>query len=320
MSLPLKLGFVMDPISRIILDKDTTFVLMLEAQARGHQNFYMELKELYVRDGIPYGDMAPVTVKRAREFYSLADRETRPLADLDVVMMRKDPPFTLDYIFSTYVLSLIPPNTFVMNDPKGLREANEKMYILNFPQAIPPTIVTKSIARAKAFLDEVGGEMILKPLFGAGGYSVFYTHNDDKNINALLELMTEEEGQFIMAQKYLPEIREGDKRIILLDGQPLGATLRVPKPDELRGNIHVGGECHKAELTERDLFLCQSIAPRLRQDGLYLVGLDVIGDYITEINVTSPTGIQEIDRLNNSCLEARVIDFVEEKVAETRCG
>jgi len=236
--------------------------------------------------------------------------------------MRKDPPFTLDYIFSTYVLSLIPPTTFVMNDPKGLREANEKMYILNFPQAIPPTIVTKRVARAKTFLDEVGGEMILKPLFGCGGYSVFYTHKDDKNLNALLELMTEAEREFIMAQKYLPEIRTGDKRIILLDGQPLGATLRVPKADELRGNIHVGGECHKAELTERDLFLCRSIAARLRQDGLYLVGLDVIGDYITEINVTSPTGVQEINRLDNACLEAKVIDFVEQKVAEVRtvCG
>lgn len=316
----LKLGFVMDPISQIILDKDTTFVLLLEAEKRGHLNFYMELKDLYVRDGIPLADMAQVKVKRARDFYSLGERSTRPLAELDAVLMRKDPPFTLDYIFATYMLSLIPPKTFVINDPKGLREANEKMYILNFPQAIPPTIVTKSIARAKSFLDEVGGEMILKPLFGCGGYSVFYTYRDDKNLNALLELMTKEGTEFIMAQKYLPEIREGDKRIIVLDGQPLGATLRVPKPDELRGNIHVGGECHKAELSERDLFLCQSISARLRRDGLYFVGLDVIGDYITEINVTSPTGVQEIDRLNDTCLEAQVIDFVEQKVAETRAG
>lgn len=316
----MKFAFVMDPLSQINIEKDTTFVLMLEAQRRGHQNYYLELKDLYVKDGVPLGHMAPVEVKRAKRYYSLGERTSRPLEEMDAVFMRKDPPFTLDYIFATYILSLIPGPTFVMNDPRGLREANEKMYALNFPEAIPPTLVTKDIPRAKAFLDSVGGEMIVKPLSGCGGYSVFYTHKEDKNLNALLELMTKEGTDYIMCQKYLPEIRKGDKRIILLDGEPIGATLRVPRPDDLRGNIHVGGVCHKTRLTQRDLHLCSMVGPKLRQDGLYLVGLDVIGDYITEINVTSPTAVQEINALERVCLEAKVIDFVERKVEGRRRG
>lgn len=308
----------MDPIDRIDPNRDTTFVLMLEAQGRRHKNYYLELPDLFVRDGLPYGHMAPVTVRRAKKYYSLGKRVTCPLAKLDAIFMRKDPPFTLDYLFATYILSLVPPQTFVINDPTGLREANEKMYALNFPEVIPPTLVTKSIERAKSFLTEAGGEMIVKPIHGCGGYNVFYTHKEDKNLNALLELMTKEGTEYFMAQKYLPEIRKGDKRVIMLNGEPIGATLRVPRPDELRGNIHVGGVCHKTALTERDRYLSSRVGPRLRRDGLYFVGLDIIGDYITEINVTSPTGVQEIDRLNKVNLEAQVIDFVEKSVAERR--
>ena len=314
----MKFAFVMDPIERINPEKDTTFVLMLEAQERGHENFYLELKDLFVRDGIPFGHMAQVQVRRGKKYYTLGRRQTAPVTIMDGIFMRKDPPLSLDYIFATYILSLASQNSFIINDPKGLREANEKMYILNFPEAIPPTIVSKDIARIKGFLEEVGGEIVIKPLFGCGGYSVFYTHKEDKNLNSLLELMTREGTEYIMAQKFLPEYRRGDKRIIMLDGEPIGATLRVPRPDELRGNIHVGGVCHKTTLTKRDRYLCSIVGPRLKKDGLYFVGLDVIGDYITEINVTSPTGVQEIDRLNKTNLEAKVIDFVEKRVKERR--
>jgi len=199
-----------------------------------------------------------------------------------------------------------------------LREANEKLYALNFPGAIPPTIVTYEIPRLKRFMEDQGGEMIVKPLDGHGGEGVFLARTDDLNLNAILEAVTLFETRPIMGQRYIPEIRNGDKRLIVLNGEPLGCTLRVPRDDEHRGNIHVGGNCVKAEMTARDLEICAMMRPRLKRDGLYFVGLDIIGDYLTEVNVTSPTGVQEIDRLNNTNLEAKVIDFVEGKVKQLR--
>jgi glutathione synthase len=196
-----------------------------------------------------------------------------------------------------------------------LREANEKLYSLNFPDAIPPTIVTYEIARLKQFLGEQGGQMIVKPLDGHGGEGVFHAHSDDRNLNAILETVTRFETRPIMGQRYIPEIRDGDKRLIVLNGEPLGCTLRVPRDDEHRGNIHVGGSCVKAEVTERDREICRMLRPRLQRDGLYFVGLDIIGRYLTEVNVTSPTGIQEIDRLDGVNLEAKVIDFVESRIS-----
>ena len=188
--------------------------------------------------------------------------------------------------------------TFVLNEPAGLREANEKLYALNFPDAIPPTLVSQDLARLKKFMAEQGGQMIVKPLDGHGGESVFLASADDRNLNAILEAVTRFESRPIMAQRYLAEIRDGDKRLIVLDGEPLGCTLRVPRDDENRGNIHVGGNCVKAEVTARDREICRMMRPRLKRDGLYFVGLDIIGNYLTEVNVTSPTGIQEIDRLD----------------------
>lgn len=315
----LKIGVIMDPLEKINIDKDTTFVLMLEAQSRGHELHYMELDDLYIRGGTPFGRRRRVQVARAGRYYRLGDSASGALEDFDAILMRKDPPFDMTFFFATHLLSLVDDSKcFVMNDPKGLREANEKLYALRFPEQIPQTLVTSDIQRLKGFMDELGGEMIIKPLDGSGGTGVFYLNTQDRNTNSILEAATENGRKMIMGQRYLPEIRQGDKRIIVLDGEPLGAVLRVPSQEEHRGNIHVGAQCVRAEITARDREICQALAPLLREDGLYFTGLDVIGNYLTEVNVTSPTGIQEINALDGVRLEKTVLDFVETRVESMR--
>jgi glutathione synthase len=305
----------MDPVDKINIDKDTTFVLMLEAQRRGHEVYFMEVDELFVRGGTPCARFRRLELKRATPHYRLGDFATGSLADFDSVWMRKDPPFDMKFFFSTHVLSLIDQSKcFVLNNPKGLREANEKLYALRFPEQIPQTLVSSDMQRLKEFMVELGGEMIIKPLDGAGGAGVFYLNHQDRNTNSILEAATDNGRRLVMGQRYLPEIRQGDKRIIVLNGEPLGAVLRVPLETETRGNIHVGGQCVKTEVTERDREICAALSPLLRADGLYFVGLDVIGSFLTEVNVTSPTGIQEINALDGVCLERQVVDFVETQV------
>jgi len=311
----LRIGVVMDPVENINIDKDTTFVLMLEAQQRGHEIYVMEAHDLYVRGGTPYGRYRRLQITRATPHYQLGEFTDGGLDDFDTVWMRKDPPFDMKFFFATHLLSLIDPSRcFVMNDPRGLREANEKLYALRFPEQIPQTLVTSDMQRLKDFMEEHGGEMIIKPLDGSGGSGVFYLNTQDRNTNAILEAATDNGRRMIMGQRYLPEIRQGDKRIIVLDGAPLGAVLRVPLETETRGNIHVGGQCVRTEVTERDREICAALAPLMQADGLYFVGLDVIGNYLTEVNVTSPTGIQEINALDGVRLESQVIDFVEQRV------
>ena len=315
----LKIGVVMDPVDKIDIDKDTSFVLMLEAQRRGHEIYFMELDDLFIRGGTPGGRYRRLELARATPHYRLGESRTGSLEEFDSVWMRKDPPFDLKYFFVTHLLSLVDPSkSFVMNDPKGLREANEKLYALRFPEQIPQTLVTSDMARLRAFMSELGGEMIIKPLDGCGGSGVFYLNEQDRNTNSILEVATDNSRRLVMGQRYLPEIRQGDKRIIVLNGEPLGAVLRVPLESETRGNIHVGGQCVKTEVTERDREICAALAPLLRADGLYFVGLDVIGSYLTEVNVTSPTGIQEVNALNQVCLERNVVDFVEQEVEKRR--
>ena len=313
----LKFAFVMDPLENVIPDKDTTFVFMLEALGRGHEIFFVELKDLYAHGHQGMAHARRCEVMRATPHFRFLDggAEYR-MEHFNAIFMRKDPPADAAYLYATMLLSLADSRrTFVLNHPPGLREANEKLYALNFPGAIPPTIVTYEIARLKKFMEEQGGEMIVKPLDGHGGESVFLAHTRDRNLNAILEAVTRSETRPIMGQRYIPEIRDGDKRLIVLNGEPLGCTLRVPRDDENRGNIHVGGNCVKAEVTLRDREICRMLRPRLERDGLYFVGLDIIGNYMTEVNVTSPTGVQEIDRLDGVNLEAKVIDFVESRVA-----
>ncbi len=311
----LKIAVVMDPIDRIHIDKDTTFVLMLEAQQRGHEVYFVELDDLFLRGGTTHGRYRRFELARANPHYRLYDFATGALDGFDSVWMRKDPPFDMKFFFATHVLSLIDESQcFLFNHPRGLREANEKLYALRFPEQVPQTLVASDMERLKVFMAELGGEMIVKPLDGCGGSGVFYLSAQDRNTNSILEAATDNGRRLVMAQRYLPEIRQGDKRIIVLDGEPLGAVLRVPLESETRGNIHVGGRCVKAEVAARDREICAALAPRLRADGLYFVGLDVIGSYLTEVNVTSPTGIQEVNSLDGVCLESHVVDFVERRV------
>ncbi len=315
--MPYKFAFIMDPLENVLVDKDTTFVFMLEALKRGHRLFVLGLRDLYVRGHQALGWARRCEVMRAAPHYRFLDEGAQyPLEAFHAIFMRKDPPADPLYLYATMFLSLVDDSrTFVLNSPAGLREANEKLYGLNFPEVIPPTIVTYQIARLKQFMAEQGGEMIVKPLEGHGGEGVFLASKGDINLNSILETATQFETRPTMAQRFISEIRKGDKRVIVLEGEPLGCTLRVPLPEELRGNIHMGGTCVKANLTARDRQICRILKPRLERDGLYFVGLDIIGEYLTEINVTSPTGVQEIDRLDGVNLEARVIDFVESKVA-----
>ncbi len=315
--MPYKFAFIMDPLDKMLPDKDTTFVFMLEAIRRGHAIYYLGLRDLFARGAQTLARARGCEVARTPPHHRfLDDGAEYPIEAFDVVFMRKDPPADALYLYATMLLSFADTRrTFVINNPAGLREANEKLYSLNFPAAIPPTIVTYEIARLRTFMAEQGGEMIVKPLDGHGGEGVFLVGAGDRNLGAILETVTQYETRPIMAQRYIPEIRDGDKRLIVLNGEPLGCTLRVPREDEHRGNIHVGGTCVKAPITPRDHEICRMLRPRLERDGLYFVGLDIIGDYLTEVNVTSPTGVQEIDRLDSVSLEAKVIDFVESRVA-----
>ena len=311
----LTIGVVMDPVDRINIDKDTTFVLMLEAQQRGHKIYFMEIDDLFLRGGTPYSRYRRLELTRANPHYRLGESKTGALAEFDSIWMRKDPPFDMKFFFTTHLLSLIDERRcFLLNNPKGLREANEKLYALRFPEQIPQTLVSSDMETLRSFMAELGGEMIIKPLDGCGGSGVFYLSSQDRNTNSILEAATDNGRRLIMGQRYLPEIRQGDKRIIVLNGEPLGAVLRVPLESETRGNIHVGGQCVKTAVTERDSEICAALAPLLRADGLYFVGLDVIGSFLTEVNVTSPTGIQEVNALNGVRLEIQVVDFVEQQV------
>lgn len=314
----MRFAFIMDPIQHVLIDKDTTFVFMLEAQSRGHEVWYLEMSDLFIERARAMGRARRIELRRELDnHFTFGAEHTGPLGEFDAIFMRKDPPFDIAYLHATQLLDLAQnEGAVVLNRPAGLRAANEKLYALNFPSVIPTTLITHAAKRLKAFLDELGGEMIIKPVDGHGGAGIFYVHKDDRNLNSILETLTQDGREAIIAQQYIPEVRQGDKRLIALNGEPIGCTLRVPRADENRGNIHVGGTCVKADITDRDKEICRTVAPFLQKDGLYFVGLDIIGDYLTEVNVTSPTGVQEIDRLNQTCLEAQVIDFAEWQVTE----
>jgi len=314
MARSLKIAYLMDPLAGIDIDKDTTFAFLLESESRGHRNFVMGPADLAIRRGIPEARVQEVQVQRvAGDHYSLAAPTRETLESFDVVMLRKDPPFDMSFFFDTHVASLIDAKkTLVLNRPSGLRDANEKLYALRFPEIIPESLVTGDADLLKEFLHELGGEMIIKPLDGCGGAGIFHLQEQDRNLNAILETATDEGRTRVMAQRYLPEVREGDKRIIVIDGEPLGAVLRVPNDGDHRSNFHVGGSAVRSDLTDRDREICARMADDLRRDGLIFVGLDVIGGYLTEVNVTSPTGIQEIDQLCGTNLAANMIDWIEE--------
>jgi glutathione synthase len=311
--------FVMDPIESIDIRADTSFALMLESQRRGHRVLYCQTQDLGVDEGRVVARAWPVTLRRevGRHFELVEPRSVAVDDEADVVFQRKDPPVDAEYVFATQILALCR-RALVLNRPEGILAANEKLYTLHFPDLMPPTRVTSSIPQLVDFMAKVGGEMIVKPLGGRGGEGIFHVRNDDRNLFSILEQSTRFGTLRVMAQRYLPEVRSGDKRILLVDGQALGALLRVPSERETRANLHVGGKAARAELDERDRHIVERLAPALRRDGLFFVGIDVIGGWLTEVNVTSPTGVQEINGLEGRCLEAEILDAVEAKWAQRR--
>jgi len=305
----------MDSFERLdAIDEDTSCCLLMECLRRGHEVFYLQINDLNIWQGKTLGSLRRI-IKREGERFLMTKPEVVDLSELQVIFMRKDPPFDENYLYSTYILEQISSSTFVINNPRGIRDANEKLYVLNFPLYCPKSIVSKKVEDLKRFLLEVGGQMIVKPLNECSGRGVVYLREGDVNLNSLLEMITQGEERFIIAQEYLPQVRkEGDKRILLLEGEPIGAMCRVPPQDDYRANVHRGARFTKAEIGLQDKKICSYLAPRLVKDGIYFAGIDVIGEKVVEINVTSPAGVPEINKLNQDHLEVRIIDWVEEKV------
>lgn len=307
----LAVAIQMDPMESININTDSTFALALEAQKRGHALFHYLPSALALRNGRVMARVRPLKVRRELgNHFTMGAEQTVDLATMDVVLMRQDPPFDMAYITATHLLEHIHPKTLVVNDPVQVRNAPEKLLVTHFEELMPPTLITADRAQILDFRAEYK-DIVLKPLFGNGGAGVFHVTPGDENLNSLLELFTQLYREPVIVQAYLPEVRQGDKRIILVDGQAAGAVNRVPASGEARSNLHVGGKAMKAELTARDREICEAIGPTLRERGLIFVGIDVIGNYLTEINVTSPTGIQEIDRFDDVCIEAQIWDAIE---------
>jgi len=325
----IKLGIVMDPIHSINTKKDSSFAMLLEAQHRGYEIHYMEMADIYIENNqaMAFSQLLKVADNTHDWYHFLPHLDSSHssttnihLADLDVILMRKDPPFDMEYIYATYILELAEQSgTLIVNNPRSLRDANEKLFTHQFPQCTVPTLVSRNKDQFKYFLQQ-HQDIIIKPLGGMGGHSIFRVKENDPNINVILETMTDHASHYIMAQKFIPEITEGDKRILLINGKPVAFALaRIPTKGETRGNLAAGGSGVGVPLSERDYWLCEQVAPKLKSMGLMFVGMDVIGDFITEINVTSPTCIRELDALYNLNISALLMDDIEEKVAGDRC-
>jgi glutathione synthase len=309
----LAVAFQMDPIESINIDTDSSFVMALEAQRRGHRLFHYHPRDMSLRNSVLSARVRPLTVERRHgAHFTLGEPVIVDLKGMDIILMRQDPPFDMAYITATHLLEHVQSQVLVLNDPVHVRNAPEKLFVTHFPELMPPTLITSDRQAILDFRAE-HRDIIVKPLFGNGGAGVFHLKPDDENLGSLLEMFTQLYREPVIAQKYLPEIREGDKRIILIDGEPAGAVSRLPQDGEARANFHAGGTARKTSLTAREREICAAIGPVLRQRGLVFVGIDVIGDYLTEINVTSPTGIQEINRLDDSQLESLLWDAIERR-------
>jgi glutathione synthase len=302
----------MDPIHAIDIDADSTFVLMVEAQARGHGLWYYTPKTLSLHGGRVVAKAQRVKdIRRKKgDHVELGPIEPLDLSMMDVVLLRQDPPFDMAYITTTHLLERLHPRTLVVNDPAHVRNAPEKLFVTQFQELMPPTLITVDKDEILAFRKQ-HKDIVVKPLFGNGGSGVFHVKPDDENLGTILEVFTQMFREPIIAQRYIPEIRKGDKRIILVDGKAVGAVSRMPQEGEARANFHAGGAAKKAELTPREKMICEAIGPALSERGLVFVGIDVIGDYLTEINVTSPTGIQQINRLSGTKIESDIWDAIE---------
>jgi len=313
MAKSLKVAVQMDHVQSINIEGDSTFAMCLEAQARGHELYHYTPDLLTLRDGKVFARIEPMTVKDKKgAHYTLGEPVRTDLSTMDVVLLRQDPPFDMAYITSTHLLERIHPQTLVVNDPAWVRNSPEKIFVTEFPDLMPETLITRDWAEIRAFREEMG-DIILKPLYGNGGAGVFHLAEGDRNLSSLLEMFTQMFREPIIAQRYLPKVREGDKRIILIDGEPVGAINRVPAEHDSRSNMHVGGKAVKTELTDREREICARIGPALRERGFILVGIDVIGDVMTEINVTSPTGIREVRKFGGADIAALMWDAIEKR-------
>ena len=312
----LKVGIVMDPIEQIAYKKDTSLALMNAAQQRGCELFYMEQQDLSIQNGIAYGRMAPIKVyMNPDNWFEMGDFNDQPLSNLNIILMRKDPPFDSEFVYSTYILERAEQDgVLIANKPQSLRDCNEKVFATAFAELMTPTVVTRRADLLKAFHSE-HGDVIFKPLDGMGGSSIFRLKQDDPNVSVIIETLTNHGQQQIMAQRYIPEIKQGDKRILMIDGEPVPYCLaRIPADGETRGNLAAGGSGVTMELSDKEREIALKIGPTLKEKGLYFVGLDVIGDYVTEINVTSPTCVREISRDSGIDVAGQLIDCLLSKV------
>ncbi len=309
----LKVAVQMDHISTVNIAGDTTFALSLEAQKRGHELYHYTPDRLSMRDGVVSARLENMEVRDVKgDHYTLGEPIRRDLSEMDVVLLRQDPPFDMNYITTTHLLERIHPKTLVVNDPAWVRNSPEKIFVTEFPDLMPETLITKDPQEVMDFRREFG-DIILKPLYGNGGAGVFHLADGDRNLTSLLEMFGQLFKEPFIAQRYLKDVRAGDKRIILIDGEPVGAINRVPSETDARSNMHVGGRAEQSKLTPREREICERIGPSLKERGFILVGIDVIGDYMTEINVTSPTGIREIQRFDGTNIAALFWDAVEAK-------
>lgn len=309
----LKVAVQMDHISTVNIAGDTTFALSLEAQKRGHELYHYTPDRLSMRDGVVSARLEKMEVHDIKgDHYTLGEPIRRDLSEMDVVLLRQDPPFDMNYITTTHLLERIHPKTLVVNDPAWVRNSPEKIFVTEFPDLMPETLITKDPQEVMDFRREFG-DIILKPLYGNGGAGVFHLADGDRNLTSLLEMFGQLFKEPFIAQRYLKDVRAGDKRIILIDGEPVGAINRVPSETDARSNMHVGGRAEQSKLTPREREICERIGPSLKERGFILVGIDVIGDYMTEINVTSPTGIREIQRFDGTNIAALFWDAVEAK-------
>ena len=312
--------FVMDPADKMLPDKDTSFAFMRGARSRGHQCLHCTPSEIGNLGREPFARVRPIVVGDQPPHVTLGETEEAAISALDAVLIRKDPPFDTAYAHLTRQLDLVKQRTLVVNDPQGLRDANEKLFAFHFYEHMPRTLVSSDPTKILEFVTDAGGKAVLKPLDGAGGAGVVTLTSGDKNTRALVDLLTQEGRTLALAQEFLPGVERGDKRVLVLDGEPLGAILRVPRADDFRANIHVGGQVEATTLSEREQALVRDVGPRLRKHGLWFVGLDLIGERLIEVNVTSPTGIQELGRFLGTRPEEDVIAWIEERSRRLKAG
>ena len=315
MSRNLNIAFLMDPLEKLDLKGDTTFALALEAQRRKHNINFFRPEDLIFKNNVVLASICKLELFSSNNVHDFKylKSQIKPLTDYDVVLMRQDPPFDVAYITATHLLEKLPSSSLVINNPFEVRNSPEKIFVTNFSHLMPPTLITRNVSEIKDFRNKFK-EIIIKPLYGNGGQGVFYLRPEDENLNSILEMFFSQNKEPLIIQEYLKNVKNGDKRIILLNGEPVGAINRIPKTGESRSNMHVGGTPTKTNLTKRDEYICNEISKSLKERGLYFVGIDIIGDFITEINVTSPTGIREIKKLDNISIEDMFWDFIEQKI------